>query len=397
MSLAAPYQEHYYIADGEMVTFPFGDYFQALSASYVKCAIYFSDGTSCVPTFTVDMTNQQITIVTLTKPDGTVLTVPPEGSVVRVYRETPEQQNVTASQLQNYTAKQLEKIFDSMVAMTQETSYSDLHKTVRLTEPQRDLSIDVLTEANDQSLLYWDEESRKIKATDYAQDEVIEQIERANTVADEAKTIAGKARDDLRDHKMDKNNPHETSLAKLTDTDIRDPERFQFLSFDGRKWKNVNYSSTCAWGAIIGTLSNQTDLQNALNAKASISSLAAVATSGNYNDLNNKPTIPTKTSELTNDSGFITSSDIPVTDVTVGGSSVVSSGVAVIPAIPTVNNPTITITQGGVTKGSFSLNQSSSDTIALDAGGGGSSYTAGDGIDITSDVISVANLDCGTM
>lgn len=57
--------------------------------------------------------------------------------------------------------------------------------------------------------------------------------------------------------------------------------------------------------------------------------LATVATSGSYNDLSNKPTIPT------------------------------------------VNNPTITITQGGVTKGSFTLNQASGDTIALDAGGGG--------------------------
>ena len=34
--------------------------------------------------------------------------------------------------------------------------------------------------------------------------------------------------------------------------------------------------------------------------------LSKVAISGNYNDLNNKPTIPTKTSNLTNDSGFIT-------------------------------------------------------------------------------------------
>lgn len=41
--------------------------------------------------------------------------------------------------------------------------------------------------------------------------------------------------------------------------------------------------------------------------------------------------------------------------------------------IPTVNNPTITITQGGVTKGSFSLNQSSNATIDVDAGGGGGS------------------------
>ena len=45
--------------------------------------------------------------------------------------------------------------------------------------------------------------------------------------------------------------------------------------------------------------------------------------------------------------------------------------------IPTVNNPTITFTQGGVTKGSISLNQSTDQTIDLDAGGsGGSSVVA---------------------
>ena len=48
-----------------------------------------------------------------------------------------------------------------------------------------------------------------------------------------------------------------------------------------------------AWGDITGTLSNQTDLQNALDLKANSSSLATVATSGSYNDLNDKPTIPT--------------------------------------------------------------------------------------------------------
>lgn len=55
--------------------------------------------------------------------------------------------------------------------------------------------------------------------------------------------------------------------------------------------------------------------------------IATVATSGSYGDLLNKPTIPT------------------------------------------VNDATIVITQGGVTKGSFTLNQASGDTIALDAGG----------------------------
>lgn len=46
-------------------------------------------------------------------------------------------------------------------------------------------------------------------------------------------------------------------------------------------------------------------------------------------------------------------------------------GKADIEDIPTVNNPTITFTQGGTTKGSFTLNQPGGTTIALDAGGGG--------------------------
>ncbi len=58
-------------------------------------------------------------------------------------------------------------------------------------------------------------------------------------------------------------------------------------------------------------------------------SLSPVATSGSYNDLENKP------------------------------------------EIPAVNNPTITFTQGGTTKGTITLNQSEDSTIALDAGGSG--------------------------
>lgn len=62
------------------------------------------------------------------------------------------------------------------------------------------------------------------------------------------------------------------------------------------------------------------------------------------------------------------------------------------PSIPTVNNATLTIKQGGTTKGTFTANASTDVEIDLDAGGGGgSTYTAGDGITISNNVISVTN------
>lgn len=45
------------------------------------------------------------------------------------------------------------------------------------------------------------------------------------------------------------------------------------------------------WGHITGSMSNQTDLMTALNAKANSADLATVATSGDYDDLTDKPTI----------------------------------------------------------------------------------------------------------
>lgn len=53
--------------------------------------------------------------------------------------------------------------------------------------------------------------------------------------------------------------------------------------------------SGTVWGGITGTLSSQTDLQAALNAKATTTSLAPVATSGSYIDLTNKPSIAAPT------------------------------------------------------------------------------------------------------
>lgn len=51
-------------------------------------------------------------------------------------------------------------------------------------------------------------------------------------------------------------------------------------------------------------------INNAVSSKVDASSISAVATSGDYNDLNNKPIIPSSTSELTNDSGYLVNADI---------------------------------------------------------------------------------------
>ena len=79
--------------------------------------------------------------------------------------------------------------------------------------------------------------------------------------------------------------------------------------------------------SIIGLHENSENAHKTLfNKKADISNLADVATSGDYNDLSNKPNIPT---------------------------------------IPEINNGTLTITQNGTTKGTFRANQNENTTIEI--------------------------------
>lgn len=54
---------------------------------------------------------------------------------------------------------------------------------------------------------------------------------------------------------------------------------------------DISITASAVWGSITGTLSSQTDLQNALDSKVNTSSLATVATSGAYSDLSGTPTV----------------------------------------------------------------------------------------------------------
>lgn len=299
MSLPAPYSEVYLEGDGVTTEFAFGTNFKPISAGLVKCIVYLEDGYEVVPTYTVNMAVGSITISALTMPDTTVLTAPPLGSTVRIFRDEPEAQPVSASQIQSYTSKQLEILFDAIVAMIQEVSYTVDHKTVRLTEPQRDISLQKLTDLVDGHLIYWDATKRELVVTNYPQQDVVQCVsglffkietdpnthnpylewstdnsdwhainvdaaqalaQDAYTLADDAYSLASTTRGELNAHKADHNNPHETTLANLIDTDFNNVIAGQFIMFDGLHWKNVYSSTSVGWGAILGDINDQTDL-----------------------------------------------------------------------------------------------------------------------------------------
>jgi hypothetical protein len=126
---------------------------------------------------------------------------------------------------------------------------------------------------------------------------------------------------------------------------------------------NTVIGSGAEWGEIDGTLSDQTDLQDALDLKANTSELGAVAFSNDYNDLDNLPTIPeavTKTSDLINDGEDGVNPFITLEDVTNG--TVTSVGLT-MPSAFTVTNSPIT----------------SSGDIAVTGAGLVSQYVRGDG------------------
>ena len=76
-------------------------------------------------------------------------------------------------------------------------------------------------------------------------------------------------------------------------------------------------------------------------------------------------TVPTKVSELTNDSGYTTNTGT-VTQVKVGTTAYnPSSGVISLPAYPTVNNATLTIQRNGTNVQTFTANQGSNATANI--------------------------------
>lgn len=192
--------------------------------------------------------------------------------------------------------------------------------------------------------------------------------------------------------------PGEVILASVADVTNEDAEDSDAVSMELRnsdltaidnRFDTVEGDVTTlqADKADKSTTYTKTEVDNALAGKANTShthTVSQITNAGalaskdtvNYNtDITNKPSLGTLAGKNTVDY---------VTEVTNK------------PIIPTPGNGTITVTQGGVVKGTFTTNQSGNSTIALDAGGT-ASFTAGTGINITNNTISVNNTTINTI
>jgi hypothetical protein len=106
------------------------------------------------------------------------------------------------------------------------------------------------------------------------------------------------------------------NLYNLLDVNLTGLNVDDSIKWDGTQW--IPYTPSTGggtWGSITGDLSDQIDLQNALNLKANSADLGAVAFSNDYNDLDNTPDLSNflesgdDVSELNNDAGYTVAGD----------------------------------------------------------------------------------------
>lgn len=299
MILTTPYSATFYVGDGETKTFPY--LFEEVSESFISVIVYNSlTGQSSTPTYIVDTDQKQVIF-------GDDTPAPTADETVCIYRNTPNVQDTPFRTLQGYDAKALENILSKIVAMIQEIKSNYFTTQVLQGDPWQ---LDLLTSADDGATVNIDYTAKKLvkglyfkitdgnlqvsadgsnyitmpKSDDVAElrqvsitledlsvikklqyridNEWFDAETNAQATADEALALAQTVQGGLSSHVSDTNNPHDTSVANLKDTNITNPVNGQYMMFDGLKWKNVSSSATAGWGTIIGNITDQTDLMN---------------------------------------------------------------------------------------------------------------------------------------
>lgn len=145
---------------------------------------------------------------------------------------------------------------------------------------------------------------------------------------------------------------------------------------NGRTLSSFSANSSTSVTVNIDVPTDTEDLTNSAGFLSAVD-LADVAISGSYNDLINKPvipTVPTNVSAFTNDAGYLVSSDLAgyVQSTTLATVATTGSYADLLnkPTIPSVaNDGTLSIYQEGVLKGTFTADQAGNTTINLTDGG----------------------------
>lgn len=298
MTLTTPYVASFAVGDGETREFPYT--FDELNANFIQVRVYNVNGTVTAPTFIPDVDLKKVVF-------GEESPTPTADDVVCIFRQTPVVQDTPFRTLEGYNAKALENILSKIVAMIQEVKAQYVSTPAIQGEPWQ---LELLTSDDDGATLKIDYVARRFrkglyfqitdgnlqvsadgsnyitmpKSVDIAEFRqfsitledlsVIKKLQyrvgnewfdaetNAQATADEALALAQTVQSGLSSHVSDTNNPHQTSLVNLKDTNINTPVAGQFIMFDGLKWKNVYSSASASWGTILGNITDQTDLMN---------------------------------------------------------------------------------------------------------------------------------------
>ena len=297
MTLTTPYSATFIVGDGETKTFSY--LFEEVSENFIGVMVYNSlTGLTTTPTYIVDTDQKQVIF-------GDDTPAPTADETVCIYRNTPNVQDVAFRTLHGYDAKTLENILSKIVAMIQEIKSNYFTTQVLQGDPWQ---LDLLNASDDGATINIDYTAKKLvkglyfritsgnlqvsadgttyitmpKSDDIAEFRQYEQTLPDLTVihklqyrvgsqwfdaeanaqgkADSAYLLAESVQTTVNAHINNTQNPHQTSMDKLTDTEITNLSTGQFLMFSGGKWKNVYSSATASWGTILGNITDQTDL-----------------------------------------------------------------------------------------------------------------------------------------
>lgn len=313
------WQEH--TSDGSTAYFPFNFNYDTTRPGTIVVGKRTADNTYSV----VDASNYELIpnasgdggqIRFIQNPSGSQVIddIPPAGTIVRIERVSVDTSSATWQI--GLEMSELVNLFDRLFRLVQENK-GGFDNVIKTFETQHNVSLYELLSAHNNHLLYWDNTTQTLTPTDFPKEDVV------------------RATNGL--------------FFRISTTQAGIP--YLEWSVNGSSdW----HSAAVNWGTIGGNINNQTDLKNALDAKQNTisdlstirsgaakgaiavqpndnitvlnndagyitgisssmvitalgytplnpSNLATVATSGSYNDLSDKPTIPTTLAELTGD------------------------------------------------------------------------------------------------